>query len=658
MRYVFADPNDYFQHFFSLIEEERRAEKDFHLREIKTLSAQEREKLGRTVTFCTAKFEGVALGGFYLYRFSRTNMPEHQINQGDVVLLSLRHPLKDGIEGTVYQKAKRYLIIATKQKLPPHKRGWRLDLYLNDITFQRMEEALRKIKQGESAFEVEVLLGKKAPRVRKAKITSSLNFDQKKALELALSSQLFLLHGPPGTGKTTTLVEAIYLLVQRGKRVLATADSNTAVDNLLEGLIKKGVKAVRIGHPARLKKELLQHSLDYLIQQSKNYRLAQKIQRRIEKIREQQERYRKPTPAFRRGLSDEAILGLARQNRGARGVSRVLIRQMARWIELQQEINKLRERENEIVQHITQQILGESVVCTTTSTAGGELLKEEKFDVVIIDEATQATEPSCLIPLIKAPQVILAGDHKQLPPTILSPKAQALSLSLFERLIKLYPEASSMLQIQYRMNEQIKEFPSRKFYAGKLISAEEVKNIVLSDLLTEKGKTPFTSDVPLVFVDTEGKLMEEQKAGSPSKFNPKEAELVKAICEELIQAGLSPYHIGVITPYRDHEDYLKRILPDLEIKTVDGFQGREKEMIIISLVRSNPNQKIGFLEDLRRLNVALTRAKRKLIIVGDANTLKAHTIYRELIDFIRQRGSFIPLSSLPYLESRLNSSSK
>jgi superfamily I DNA and/or RNA helicase len=191
------------------------------------------------------------------------------------------------------------------------------------------------------------------------------------------------------------------------------------------------------------------------------------------------------------------------------------------------------------------------------------------------------------------------------------------------------------------MNELIKEFSSREFYNGGLISHESVKNIKLSDIAEEKSENPALDDTPIVFIDTQGKFEEKTRRGSFSKYNPKEAEFVKKLVEDLKKMGIPPEDIGVITPYKDHEDYLKQLIPDVEVKTVDGFQGREKEVIIISLVRSNPQEEIGFLEDLRRLNVALTRAKRKLIIVGDAKTLSSNEVYRKLIEFIKEKGKLL-----------------
>jgi predicted DNA helicase len=320
---------------------------------------------------------------------------------------------------------------------------------------------------------------------------------------------------------------------------------------------------------------------------------------------------------------------------------------MAKWLEIQNRIRNLIEERKKIENQIVDGILSKTpVVLATNSTSGSEFLEGKTFPILVLDEASQATEPSALIPLIKVNKVIMAGDHKQLPPMVLHPDAKDLSYTMFERFMELYPEASYMLRIQYRMNEIIKEFPSGEFYNGALISHESVKNIKLSDIVQKKSENPALDDTPIVFIDTLGKFAEKTRRGSFSKYNPEEGKLVKELVEELKEMGIQPEDIGVITPYKDHEDYLKQLIPDVEVKTVDGFQGREKEVIIISLVRSNPQQEIGFLEDLRRLNVALTRAKRKLIIVGDAKTLSQNEVYRKLIHYIKERGKYLTVDDL------------
>ncbi|WP_029522820.1 IGHMBP2 family helicase [Persephonella sp. KM09-Lau-8] len=650
MRLKFKDKTEYRHYWEHLVELERDAEKEFHLNEIVSLSGKEREKKGRAILGLKASFLGTIIGDFLVYRFYRDDMPDHQINVGDVVLVSRKHPLKDGIEGTVFEKGKYFLTVVFSQKLPPAKK-WRIDLFVNDITFKRMLGSLEFFEKGYSLYDEQIILGHKKPEVCEEDlefVNENLNQFQKEAVKRAVCSpQLFLIHGPPGTGKTTTLIEVILQHIKKGQKILATADSNTAVDNIVEGLLRYDVNVVRIGHPARLKKELLSVSLDAKVETHPKYAEIKSIEKKINKLKSLQENYLKPIPQRRRGLSYDEILKYAKAGKKVRGHKLETLKKMAEWIRLQKDIQKLVNQKKNLEEQIIEDILEEAdVVCATNSGAGSDFLFEDIFDVIFIDEASQATEPSCLIPLIKGKKAILAGDHKQLPPTVLHPEAKGLSFTMFERFIKIYPESAYMLKIQYRMNDVIKEFPSEEFYNGELVSAEEVKDKKLSDITGKTGKDPITNDTPVVFIDTHGRFMEKQKKGSRSKYNPEEAKIVQLIINKLKELGVPPEDIGVITPYKDHEEYLKKLVPDVEVKTVDGFQGREKEVIIISLVRSNPDEEIGFLDDLRRLNVALTRAKRKLIVIGDANTLSSNEIYRKFLQFVREKNGFFPVEKI------------
>ena len=651
MKITFENETEYRVYWEELVQLERSAEKSFHLEEITKLSGKEREKKGRAILELKAKYIGEIIGDFYLYRFSKENFTEHQINVGDIVLVSKKHPLKDGIEGTVFEKGKNFLTVAFSSLLPKGKK-WRIDLFVNDITFKRMLGSLEFFEKGYSFFNSKIVLGQEIPKVSEENIeeffNKNLNKYQREAVRKAVSSEeLFLIHGPPGTGKTTTVIEVILQSLKKGEKILATADSNTAVDNIVEGLIKFNIKVVRIGHPARLKKELLDVSLDAVALEHPKYNEIKKIEKKLNKLLSIQENYLKPTPSRRRGLTDNQIFKYAKSGKVARGLSLQNIKSMAEWLRLQRDVKRLREQKKRIEEEIINDIISDAeVVCTTNSSAGSEFLMDRYFDTLFIDEASQSTEPSSLIPLIKAKKVVMAGDHKQLPPTVLHPLAKGLMFSMFERFIKLYPESSYMLRLQYRMNEIINRFPSEKFYSGELVSAEEVKNRRLSDIVKTDDSSPITDDTPVVFIDTLGLFKEEKKKGSQSRYNPKEAEIVKFIVDRLKELGINPEDIGIITPYKDHEEYLKSIIPDIEIKTVDGFQGREKEIILISLVRSNLEENIGFLDDLRRLNVALTRAKRKLILVGDGKTLSSNPVYRELIEYIKENGKYITIKDL------------
>ena len=456
-----------------------------------------------------------------------------------------------------------------------------------------------------------------------------------------------MIHGPPGTGKTRTLIELIIQEVKRGHKVLATAESNVAVDNLVAGLAGK-VKLVRLGHPARAAKELRETTLAFKLESINLYKRAERLREKAEKILKKRNKFQRPVPEWRRGLGDKEIVKLAMKRRGSRGIPAKLIESMATWISLNKEAKRLYEQAKKLEERAIQKIIKDvDVVLTTNSSAGLEFLEGIEFDVAIIDEGSQATTPSALIPINKAKRFVIAGDHKQLPPTILSEEAKDLANTLFEKLIISYPENSSMLRIQYRMNEKIMEFPNKEFYGSKLVADESVKSITLADLpIKEPKKFSEILDLkePIVFVDTSKNKnkWERQRKDSKSRENKLEAEIVKQLVKEFLKMGVEKEWIGVITPYDDQVDLIKSLIPeDIEVHSVDGFQGREKEIIILSFVRSNRKAELGFLTDLRRLNVSITRAKRKLIAIGDFKTLSTNRTYKRFINYIQKNGKYV-----------------
>ncbi len=355
-------------------------------------------------------------------------------------------------------------------------------------------------------------------------------------------------------------------------------------------------------------------------------------------------------------MSNARIRALADEGRGSRGVSPSVVREMARWLELQEEADRCFGRSRRLEDRAVDRTLSAAeVVCSTNSTAGSDLLGDRTFDVVVVDEATQATEPSCLIPITRGRRVVLAGDHRQLPPTVLSREAErrGLARSLFERLAgSAAEEVLKMLTVQYRMHRRIMNFPSRAFYDGGLEADESVRDHTLRDLgfAVESVEGPLRTilvpEEPLVFIDTAGSGSgERQRADSSSRENPAEAEMVVELARALRRGGVPDTGIAAISPYRDQVDLIRKRLPDragdLEVRTVDGFQGREKEVVLLSLVRSNPDGELGFLEDLRRLNVAITRPRRKLIVVGDGATVSSHPLYARFADHVKEEGSYV-----------------
>ena len=646
---VFRNPEDYREHFSRLIALERAEEVQAQQDEMANLSGQARQDLGRCVLDMAASDKGPWIGGRRLISLRRAGMPENDIGPSDTVMLSRDHPLRDGIQGVVLEKTKGGFTVVLDAALPSGWRRVRLDLLSNDTTYTRMLSALKNAPAG--LFPVDFLTGKEKPHIRPEKLSppEHLNSSQTSALSLAMGSRpLFLIHGPFGTGKTLTLVEIIACAVRHGERVIVCGDSNVATDNLLEGLIRKGLEPVRIGHPAKVSPGLLSHCVDTLVEAHPEYGTCKQLWEMIGALRQEQERYPRPDPGTSRGYTYEDIERMGRHYKSGRGISRDRMREMAGWVSVERRIRELRdeasEREDRIINEI---ISGAQIICSTCSGAGSEFLEKEEFDLAVIDEATQATEPSALIPLVKARRAVLAGDHRQLPPTVVSREAEkgGLGLSLFERMIGLHPSASALLDTQYRMHPEIMEFPARAFYDGRLTAAPGLEKLRLSDLLAFPANDPILDDRPVVFLDTGGKFREKTRRGSASRENPGEAELVRDLVKKLLSLGLDHSQVGVIAPYDDQVKLLREILPGrVEARTVDGFQGREKEVIILSLVRSNPTGRIGFLNDRRRLNVAITRARRKLVVIGDTRTLSSDRVYKDFLDWVEERGLLLRLA--------------
>lgn len=646
----------FISHLKELVELERKAEIEAMRLEMKRLSGRERERLGRAILGLNGKVIGEELG-YFLVRYGRDREIKTEISVGDLVVISKRDPLKSDLVGTVVEKGKRFLTVALETVPEWALKDVRVDLYVNDVTFKRWLENLENLREsGRKAMEF--YLGLREPEkgepIGFTPFDKGLNASQRRAISLALGSpDFFLTHGPFGTGKTRTLVELIRQEVNRGNKVLATAESNVAVDNLVERLANSGLKIVRIGHPSRVSKKLHETTLAYLITQHELYGELRELRVIGQNLKEKRDTFTKPAPKYRRGLSDREILRLASKGIGVRGVPARLIREMAEWIKLNEQVSKTFDDARKLEERIAREIIREAdVVLTTNSSAGLDVVDYGSYDVAIIDEATQATIPSVLIPINRAKRFVLAGDHKQLPPTILSGRAKELSKTLFEGLIERYPQKSEMLTVQYRMNERLMEFPSREFYGGKVKADESVRGITLSDLGIESPEFDYSWDKilepgnVLVFIDTSKRedRFERQRRGSESRENPLEATLVNETVKRLIGMGVKPEWIGVITPYDDQRDLISSLLPEeVEVKTVDGYQGREKEVIVLSFVRSNERGELGFLRDLRRLNVSLTRAKRKLIAVGDSSTLSTHPTYRRFIEFAREKGTFVQL---------------
>ncbi|XP_065857035.1 uncharacterized protein [Euphorbia lathyris] len=559
-------------------------------------------------------------------------LPAHKFGTHDVVVLK---PNKADLgspalgQGVVYRLKDSSITVAFDDVPEEGLNGpLRLEKVANEVTYRRMKETLiqlsKGVQKGPAADLIPVLFGERQPTMTKkgvalTPVNSNLDHSQKDAISKALSSKdVFLLHGPPGTGKTTTVVEIILQEVKRGSKILACAASNIAVDNIVERLVPHRVKLVRVGHPARLLPQVLDSALDAQVLKGDNSGLANDIRREM-----------------------KALNGklLKTKDKGTRR-------------DIQRELRTLSKEERKRQQLAVADVIKNSnVVLTTLTGALSHKLDNISFDLVIIDEAAQALEVACWIALLKGSRCILAGDHLQLPPTIQSVEAEkkGLGRTLFERLADLYgDEVTSMLTVQYRMHELIMNWSSKELYNSKIKAHASVAAHMLYDL--DGVKKSSCTESTLLLIDIAGCDMEEKKDEEESTLNEGEAEVAVAHAKRLVESGVQASDIGIITPYaaqvvllkmlRSHEDKLR----DVEISTVDGFQGREKEAIIISMVRSNSKKEVGFLSDRRRMNVAVTRARRHCCLVCDTETVSGDGFLKRLIEYFEEHGEYASAS--------------
>jgi superfamily I DNA and/or RNA helicase len=619
---------EHFEHLRRLLALERRAEEERLADERDRLSQGERESLGLSAGDLEATDEDVGLGGRFLLTFARAGGApwRNPFGPGDVVEARPRRAEVAPPERALVARGGRNRVQLAFDRPPPEfVRSGRLvlDLVADDVTFSRADAAVFEVAGGDRGApgrRRDVLLGKEPPRFeteRPPEGIDALNPEQRLAVERALSARdLFCVHGPPGTGKSTVLAAVARNAVTRHGRILCTAASNAAVDHLVELCLAEGLRVVRIGHPARVSPRLVEHTLDVQVENH-------------------------PDRVLARQLFDDAfdLLGHARKQR-QRGRSRA---RFANARSAQAEARSLMDEARGLERKAVRDVLdGADVLCGTLTALGGTPLSSLRFPLALVDEATQATEPLTLLAFLRAERVVLAGDHRQLPATVLSEEAarEGLATSLFERLLALHGDGvRQMLREQYRMNAELMELPSRAFYGGELRAHPSVAARTLATVLP--GAT--LDAPPLLFLDTAGKGWEEiSPPGSESLENPGEAEVVVARARALLAAGLDPAQIAVITPYRAQAARISPALEGLgvEVDTVDAFQGREAEAVLVSCVRSNAEGRLGFLTDLRRMNVALTRAKVHAFVVGDSATLGHHPFYAGVIERAQTLGGY------------------
>jgi predicted DNA helicase len=614
--------------YSAYIENERQSELTAFRQQLKHKSGGQLEFLGKALLNMTATRNGEKFGYHYI-KCGRNKILKTDMGNGDLVLLSQQHPLKSDLYATVDYVGKNHLILVF-DNFPPKwlfKGGIRIDLAVNDTTYKRMIENL-KSNFSSSTLHQNILFGKAKLSNHTPSFTTfnaHINSRQKEAIKMILgSNHLSLIHGPPGTGKTTVLIESIHQFATQKQKVLCTADSNGAVDNLLLRLCEEPrTKCLRIGHPSRIHPQLENQSFAYKIERDPEYSKIKTHQERMKIYITQREEFEKPTAGKLRGMSRDRVKTLAKENRSMRGVDGNTIASMAMWIEIDDLIDNERSSLNEVEKNIADKIFAQAdVILCTNAMVGSELFKEKIFDVVVIDESSQQMIPSTLIPFVRAPKIIMAGDHKQLQPTVLS-NSSALKETLFEKLIALYPKQTLMLTTQYRMNEAIMAFSNRNFYKGELVAHTSVAHKTLPN---EKA---------ISFYDASFENAEETRNNESGSYkNEYEINLVEKLVKKYLSMGIDAKEIGVITPYSAQVKALTKLNLGVDVKTVDGFQGGEREVIIISLVRNNANSEIGFVSDERRLNVALTRAKKKLVVIGSQSTFGSCIIYEKLFAYL------------------------
>ena len=654
---------DELRHVRALMQlEQREDQAQFKLRNA-SASIKERRRRGFTWYPVTITKEDIGFGGKMILEIvrpaSRQELHLFQVGKNASLFSdvpahsSSERPTLNGVITSV--RRNNLLLATTKEELPDWvydagKLG--IDLTFDEVSYREMNNALGEVlgAYGNRLAELrDILLGARQARFRAQKADdllypNLLNDSQLKALRHVITAQdVAIIHGPPGTGKTTTLVHAILETIRRERRVLVCAPSNTAVDLLTEKLAERGVNVIRMGNPSRVSDLLLEHTLDARLVAHPSYSKMRAMRLTADQYRE-----------------------TATQRTRRFGYEEQQQRQL-----LKEEARMLFQAADDLERVMTEDII-ESVQIVTCTLVGASNrnLRHLSFETVFIDEAAQALEPGCWIPIAKGQRIILTGDHHQLPPTVKSEQAarEGLRETLFEKCIKRQPDTARMLTVQYRMHEQIMGFSSERFYKGQLVAHQSVRHAGL-----DAYDPRFVPDLPVEFVDAAGcDFLEVTLSEGRSTANPEEANLLLVRLTQL----LAPYDptehdheqltIGVIAPYRAQINYLMDAIEEndklnalllsrmLSVGTVDSFQGQERDIIAMSLTRSNSHGDIGFLSDIRRMNVGMTRARRKLLLVGDVSTLSFNPFFVDLLNYIKRIGGYRKAQEITDSSSKLS----
>jgi Superfamily I DNA and RNA helicases and helicase subunits len=617
---------DYFKKLQDLLLTEREEDRRIYMQLTQSTSVNERRAGGLTWYPIAIRDTEMTRGDYLSVEVERTTHQDvvHQFRSGmPAVLFSNHDPHNDKTEGIIsFVGGNRCKITLRTDELPDWARDGKLgiDLLFDENSYEEMLQALKLApalrEKKEEGRLIHILTGEQSPGFQPMPPVEIpvLNTSQQQAVNKILAAnELAIVHGPPGTGKTTTLVQAIKALIkQEAQKVLVVAPSNTAVDLLSEKLSDEGLNVLRVGNPARVSERLLSLTLDFKMSEHAHMKEIKRMKKQASAFLDMAHKYKRN---FGKAERDQrkALFTEAR--------------------------NIMKEVDNS-EQYIIDDLVGRAQVITATLVGANHFtVRQLRYNTVVIDEAGQALEPACWIPILKGRKLILAGDHCQLPPTIKSTEAaqNGLATTLLEKCVALHPEAVVLLQEQYRMHEQIMGFSSREFYNNQLQAHSSVAHHVL-----------FAHDKPLVFVDTAGCGYEE-KIERSAVSNPEEASLLfrhltrlVAELEGYFQPAIFPT-IAIISPYRQQVDVLKEQFENtaslhpwashISINTIDSFQGQERDIVYISLTRSNADNKIGFLSEIRRMNVAMTRARKKLVVMGDSATLSQYGFYADFIEY-------------------------
>ncbi|GAA4469625.1 AAA domain-containing protein [Nibrella saemangeumensis] len=617
---------NYFKDLLALLKLERDEDRRQYQQLTQTTSLTERRANGLTWYPIAIRGSELGRGEYLTVELERTTHQEipHQLRFGmPAVLFSNHDPKQDRVEGTIsHQSGNRLKLTLRVDELPDWSRDGKLgvELLFDENSYDEMEQALKRantLSEKSDHRLINILTGQHSPTFhsdRPALSLPQLNPSQQAAVnQILAANELAIVHGPPGTGKTTTLVQAIKILIrQDNQKMLVVAPSNTAVDLLSEKLHEQGLNVLRIGNPARVSERLMALTLDQRVNDHPYMKEARKLKKQANEFRTMAHKYKrtfgKAEREQRKALFDEA--------------------------------HRILKEVAQTEQYVVDDLIAKAQVITATLVGANQYaVRDLTYHTVVIDEAGQALEPACWIPILKARKVVLAGDHCQLPPTIKSAEAarRGLGTTLLEKCVALHPGAVSLLDEQYRMHEHIMGYSAQVFYQNNLKAHASVARHRL-----------FDGDTSLVFVDTAGCGFDEQLDGT-SSTNPDEAALLVRHLSALV-ADLSTLYtpqdfptVAVISPYKQQIALLTeqiRAATDLQpysakiaVNTIDSFQGQERDIVYISLVRSNPEGDIGFLSDIRRMNVAMTRARKKLVIVGDSATLGSLPFYGDFIAY-------------------------